>query len=70
VEASRIRAEVENGLDEKVVELEEAEGDGMNWGSDGESDADGREVGRAVGSDSDMGDSDGDSAGSSAMEED
>jgi len=68
MEASRIRAEVEKRLEEQVVELEDAEGDGVSCGSDGESDVDGGDVSRAVGSDSDMSDADRESEGSSAME--
>jgi len=69
LEVSRMREEVEKRLDEQTIELEEAEGDGVNEESDGESDADGRDMGRAVGSESDVGDSDAGSEGSSAMEE-
>ena len=64
-----MREEAEKRLDEQAIELEEAEGDGVNWGSDGESDVDGGDVSRAAGSDSDMSDADGESEGSSAMEE-
>ena len=64
-----MREEVEKRLDEQTIELEEAEGDGVNEESDGESDADGRDMGRAVGFESDVGDSDAGSEGSSAMEE-
>jgi len=46
-----------------------AKGDGVNWGSDGESDVVGGDVSTAAASDSDMGDSDGESDGSSTMEE-
>ena len=69
LEVSRMREEVEKRLDEQTIELEEAEGDGVNEESDGESDADGRDMGRAAGSESDFGDSDAGSEGSSAMEE-
>jgi len=69
-EVPRMREEVEKRLDEQAIELEEAEGDGVNKESDGASDADGRDLGRAAGSESDFGASDAGSEGSSAMEED
>ena len=69
LEVSRMWEEVEKRLDEQIIELEEAEGDGVNEESDGESDADGRDMGRAAGSESDVGDSDAGSEESSAMEE-
>jgi len=69
LEVSRMREEVEKRPDEQTIELEEAEGDGVNEESDGESDANGRDMRRAPGSETDVGDSDAGSEGLSAMEE-
>ena len=70
LEVSRMQKEVEKPLNEQTIELEEAEGNGVNEESDGESDSDGRDRGSAAGSDSYGGDSDAGSEGSSAMEKD